>query len=153
MLDYMGCHALRLVPLHMLRPRRAKLFKVPTYQCTDLSRLQVRFALSSSAVFSRSDTITDSEGFYNSVLELFYDIEEKQEVDSLLLWWDQWKHFSALMRLERLRWICSRRVFPSASSGQQIRSKNSALARIKEKRALDKARMAAAAESSDRRGT
>src|ERR1700691_4872362 len=40
-----------------------------------LSALQVRFALSSSPVFSRTDTVTDSERFYTSTLDLFDDIE------------------------------------------------------------------------------
>jgi len=51
--------------------------------------LQLRFALSSASIFSRSDTITDSERFYNSVLELFEDVEEKREVDDLLAWWNR----------------------------------------------------------------
>ena len=33
------------------------------------------------------DTVTDSERFYNSLLELFEDLDEKQEVDELLVWW------------------------------------------------------------------
>jgi hypothetical protein len=53
-------------------------------------RSQVRFALSSSPVFSRTDTITDSERFYNSILELFDDPEEQQEVDDLLTWWNRY---------------------------------------------------------------
>lgn len=50
---------------------------------------QVRFALSSSPVFSRTDTITDSERFYESVLELFDDPEEIEEVNELLAWWNR----------------------------------------------------------------
>lgn len=50
---------------------------------------QVRFALSSSPVFSRSDLVTDSERFYNSILDLFCDSEEKEEVDDLLTWWNR----------------------------------------------------------------
>ncbi|KIM88178.1 hypothetical protein PILCRDRAFT_51494, partial [Piloderma croceum F 1598] len=49
---------------------------------------QVRFALSSSSVFSRTDTVTDSERFYNSLLEILDDPAEKQEVDALFKWWD-----------------------------------------------------------------
>jgi len=76
---------------------------------------QVRFALSSSPVFSRTDTVTDSERFYNTVLDLFEDIEERQEVNDLHTWWN-------------------RQIFPSYSSAQRPVSKNSALARIKAKR-------------------
>ena len=51
---------------------------------------QVRFALCSSPVFSRTDTVTDSEKFYNSILELLEDEDEKQEVEDLLTWWNRW---------------------------------------------------------------
>ena len=43
----------------------------------------------SSLVFSRTDTVTDSEQFYNSLLELFEDLDEKQEVDEVLVWWNR----------------------------------------------------------------
>ena len=46
---------------------------------------QAQFALCSSAVFSRTDTVTDFERFYNSVLELFEDADEKEEVSELLV--------------------------------------------------------------------
>jgi hypothetical protein len=54
-----------------------------------LCSMQVRFALSSSPVFSRSDTATDSERFYNSVLDLFEDVDEREEVNDLLTWWNR----------------------------------------------------------------
>ncbi|KIM72920.1 hypothetical protein PILCRDRAFT_81530, partial [Piloderma croceum F 1598] len=76
---------------------------------------QVRFALSSSPVFSRTDTVTDSEKFYNSVLDLFNDVDEAEEVNDLLIWWN-------------------RQIFPSYSSARRPVCKNSALPRIKEKR-------------------
>lgn len=50
---------------------------------------QVRFALSSSSTFSRSDTITDTELFYNSLLNLLDDADESNEVDELLGWWNR----------------------------------------------------------------
>jgi hypothetical protein len=56
--------------------------------------LQTRFALSSSAVFSRSDTVTDSERFFSSIVELFEDPEEKEEVEDLLVWWNRCGRFS-----------------------------------------------------------
>ena len=43
----------------------------------------------SSPVFSCTDTVTDSERFYNSLLELFEDSDEKQEVNELLVWWNR----------------------------------------------------------------
>jgi hypothetical protein len=40
-------------------------------------------------VFSRTDTVTDSERFYNSVLELLEDDDEKEEVQELMIWWNR----------------------------------------------------------------
>ncbi|KAG2094638.1 uncharacterized protein F5147DRAFT_584979 [Suillus discolor] len=78
--------------------------------------MQVRFSLSSSSVFSRTDTVTNSENFYHSILDLLEDPEESQEVVDLMIWW-------------------TRRVFPNSSSSQRGVSKNSALAKIREKQA------------------
>lgn len=50
---------------------------------------QVRFALSSSPVFSRTDLATDSERFYNSILDLFDDPDEQEEVNELIVWWNR----------------------------------------------------------------
>ncbi|KAG1892879.1 uncharacterized protein F5891DRAFT_963835, partial [Suillus fuscotomentosus] len=76
---------------------------------------QVRFALSSSSVFSRTDTTTDSETFYHSLLDLLEDPEECQEVDELLTWWN-------------------RQVFPTSSAAKRPISANSALSKIRQKR-------------------
>jgi len=35
------------------------------------------------------DTVTDSERFYHTVLEDPEDIDEQQEVEELLVWWNQ----------------------------------------------------------------
>ncbi|THH09854.1 hypothetical protein EW146_g8559 [Bondarzewia mesenterica] len=50
-----------------------------------IKQAQVWFALSSLAVFSRTDTVTDSEHFYNSVLDLFDDAKERKEVEALVV--------------------------------------------------------------------
>ena len=39
----------------------------------------------SAQVFSRTDQLTDSEHFYNSILDLLDDRDEKDEVDELLI--------------------------------------------------------------------
>ncbi|KAG0697356.1 hypothetical protein DFH29DRAFT_984304 [Suillus ampliporus] len=75
---------------------------------------QIRFLLSSSSVFSRTDTVTDSENFYHSILDLLEDPDESEEVGDLMSWW-------------------TRRVFPNSSSSQHSISKNSALSKIREK--------------------
>ena len=50
---------------------------------------QVRFALTSSPVFLRTDTVTDSETFYSSILDLFDDAQEQDEVRDLVAWWNR----------------------------------------------------------------
>ncbi|KAG1892880.1 uncharacterized protein F5891DRAFT_963751 [Suillus fuscotomentosus] len=87
---------------------------------------QVRFSLSSSSVFSRTDTVTDSENFYHTILDLLDDPDEIQEVTDLMTWW-------------------TRRVFPNSSCSQQSISQNSALSKIREKRAALRERNTACA--------
>ena len=41
---------------------------------------QVQFALSSSAIFSRSGITTDSETFYSSVMDYFEDPDKQEGV-------------------------------------------------------------------------
>ena len=53
-----------------------------------LTFLKARFALTSAQVFSRTDLVTDSEHFYNSIMELLDDPEERGEVDQLMAWWN-----------------------------------------------------------------
>ncbi|KAG2122018.1 hypothetical protein BD769DRAFT_1629280 [Suillus cothurnatus] len=77
---------------------------------------QVRFSLSSSSVFSRTDTVTDSENFYHSILDLLEDPDECEEVVELMTWW-------------------TRRIFPNSSHSQRSISTNSALSKIRAKRA------------------
>ncbi|KJA15039.1 hypothetical protein HYPSUDRAFT_109097, partial [Hypholoma sublateritium FD-334 SS-4] len=76
---------------------------------------QARFALSLSGVFNRSDTVTDSERFYNSILELLQEPDEADQVDSLLSWWNQ-------------------QIFPNYTASSRPVTANSALAKIKAKR-------------------
>ncbi|KAG1818904.1 hypothetical protein EV424DRAFT_1323551, partial [Suillus variegatus] len=68
----------------------------------------------SSSVFSQTDTITDSENFYHSILDLLEDPDESEEVGKLMIWWTRW-------------------VFPNSSSSQCSISKNSVLSKIREK--------------------
>ena len=44
----------------------------------------------STQTFSQTDLATDLERFYNSVLELLEDPDEKDEVDQLMGWWNQY---------------------------------------------------------------
>ena len=61
------------------------------YLCQiDDSLFQLRFYLCSVTVFSRTDTVTDSEAFYFSIMNLLDDPEEEEEVKDLLLFWNQY---------------------------------------------------------------
>ncbi|KAH6918232.1 hypothetical protein BKA70DRAFT_1366541 [Coprinopsis sp. MPI-PUGE-AT-0042] len=76
---------------------------------------QVRFALSSSPVFSRTDLVTDSERFYGSVIEAFNAPEEKENVCMLLDWWNA-------------------KIFPSQSTALACLKEGSVLALMREQR-------------------
>jgi len=49
---------------------------------------QLRFVLCASSVFCRTDTSTDSEHFYGSVLAFLDHSDEQAEVCDLLHWWN-----------------------------------------------------------------
>ncbi|KAG2152839.1 hypothetical protein DEU56DRAFT_727563 [Suillus clintonianus] len=101
------------------RSGNARLHGMNTVTLTSISYIatQVGFSmlLNSSSVFSRTDTTTDSETFYHSLLDLFEDPDECNEVDELLTWWN-------------------RQVFPTSSAAKRPISANSALAKIRLKR-------------------
>ncbi|KAG1738830.1 uncharacterized protein EDB91DRAFT_1237634 [Suillus paluster] len=78
--------------------------------------INIRFALCSSSVFSCTDTITDSEMFYHSLLDLLEDPDERMETTELLLWWN-------------------RQIFPTSSAAKRPLKANSALSKIRQKRA------------------
>ncbi|KIM57863.1 hypothetical protein SCLCIDRAFT_28496 [Scleroderma citrinum Foug A] len=75
---------------------------------------QAQFLLTSTQVFSHTDHVTDSEHFYNSILDLLDNRDERDEVDQLLTWWN-------------------RQIFPLYTDIERLSSKNSALARIQQK--------------------
>lgn len=110
---------------------KASIAYVATQVCRMKSSLVSHWSLAGSiciivgTVFSRTDLITDSERFYISILDLLSDPEEKEEVDLLLLWWN-------------------RQIFPLYTESERLPSTNSALARIRAKRAEHRA---AAAEA------
>lgn len=60
---------------------------IPRLTCS--VAFQVRFALSSASMFSRTDRATDSEGFYELLIEVLEDPDEYVEVADLLKWWNQ----------------------------------------------------------------
>ncbi|KAG6913088.1 hypothetical protein DXG01_009790 [Tephrocybe rancida] len=83
--------------------------------------VQVCFALSSSSTFSRTDTVTDSDRFYQTVLATLHDPDELDDVNPLLRWWNQ-------------------QVFPGyEEQAHRTANPQTALARIKARRALLKA--------------
>ncbi|KAG1763130.1 hypothetical protein EV702DRAFT_1182816 [Suillus placidus] len=88
--------------------------------------MQVWLSSSSSSVFSHTDTVMDSNNSYHSILDLLEDPDENEEVADLMMWWTHW-------------------VFPNSSSLQCSISKNSALSKIQEKRAILQERATASA--------
>lgn len=60
-------------------------------------RFQVRFALTSACVFSRTDKVTDSETFYTSIYELLHDPLEIEEVEALVAWWNKYVPSSSII--------------------------------------------------------
>ncbi|KAF7984187.1 hypothetical protein HWV62_15954 [Athelia sp. TMB] len=94
---------------------------------------QVRFALSSHNVFSRSNCVTETEQFYNTCMDLFLDKRELPDTNALLLWWN-------------------RKVFPAGLSAQMPIPDDTPLARIRAKRDAEEAAAKLAAESSSVEG-
>jgi hypothetical protein len=90
-------------------------------------------------VFSRTDTVTDSERFYNSVLEYFEDVDEQEEVAELLIWWNRYTSFALDHDNSELSTsLLCRQIFPGYSSARRLPTKDGARAIMKEKRALQK---------------
>ncbi|TEB16762.1 hypothetical protein FA13DRAFT_1759044 [Coprinellus micaceus] len=79
---------------------------------------QVRFALNDAASFCRSAHAgTDSELFYNLIVELLEDEKEGVEVADLLMWWNQ-------------------QIFPTQINHSRAVHADSVIAKIKERRHL-----------------
>ena len=93
----------------------------------------MRFALSTAAVFTRTDTETDSVRFYNTLLEFLEDPEEQEDVNQLLLFWNQ--SVSLCFGRSDNDWMCTRLIFPAYTSSKVPVTKDSALAQLKRKRA------------------
>jgi hypothetical protein len=108
------------------------------FYCSDnlqLTRWQLRFALSSSSVFCRTDTLTDSERFYESVLDFLEHPDEQKEVCEPLNWWN-WLVIVLLMGILRVDYlILGSKVFPSFVIREPAAPETSALAKLREKRA------------------
>jgi hypothetical protein len=88
-------------------------------------------------VFSRADSATDSERFYNSLLEILDDLDEQKEVEDLLTWWD--RYATALWCYATIYSFFDSQVFGSYSSECRPVSSNWVSSKIKEKRAALKA--------------
>src|ERR1700709_1461244 len=96
---------------------------------------QVRFALSSSPVFSKTDTVTDSERFYNTMLDLFDLTDEREEINDLLTWWNRYVIVpNTLSLVTESSYLYYRQIFPSYSAARPSIDQDSPLARIKAKR-------------------
>jgi hypothetical protein len=74
--------------------------------------------------------VTDSETFYNSVLDLLEDVDEKEEVQEILTWWNRLVHHWLVAYAD----LFCRKIFPHACNEIRTPIEGSALSRIKEKR-------------------
>jgi hypothetical protein len=81
-----------------------------------------------SATFTRTDTTTDSEYFYNSILQVLEDPDKQEKVKALLIWWNRYGciYLNTLVQTD----FINRQVFPAYSSAQYLVIKKSALANI-----------------------
>ncbi|KAG1731019.1 hypothetical protein EDB19DRAFT_1896981 [Suillus lakei] len=55
----------------------------------------MKFSLNLSSVLSHMDTITNSENFYHSILDLLEDPDESEEVADLMMWWTRFHTISS----------------------------------------------------------
>ena len=79
------------------------------------------------------DTVTDSDWFYNSILELFDDIEEQEEVHKLIEW-NRYVHWGSV-DIRNLNLMRYRQIFPNYISTRWSFPINSILVKIKEHKA------------------
>ena len=84
-------------------------------------------------MFCRSDTFTDSERFYVSVLEFLDDAEEKAEVDELLNWWNWYDHIIFIIYCAA-DLVHDSQVFPIHVKHTQGVAKGGALASLRGRR-------------------
>ena len=89
-------------------------------------------------MFSRTDTVTDSDCFYNSILELFDDIEEQEEVWELIEWWNRYVRWE-LADIRNINLMRYRQIFPNYISTRRPLPMNSMLVKIKEHRGAKRA--------------
>ena len=75
------------------------------------------------------DTETDSVQFYNTLLEFLEDPEEQEDVNHLLLFWNQFMFLS--FQCDDDNWMCIRLIFPAYASSKVPATKDSALAQLK----------------------
>ena len=77
--------------------------------------------------------VMDSEGFYNTVLDLLEDAEEQEEVHELLVWWNRCVTFRKSNAASEVG-STYRQIFPNPLLAGRVACKNSVVARIRGKR-------------------
>jgi hypothetical protein len=83
--------------------------------------------------------------FYNSILQYFEDVDEKEQVDKLLVWWNQYVCLKKCYYFNRwANGLLHRQIFPGYSYAQCIPGKDGPCAIMKEKQALKKRALAEA---------
>ena len=103
-----------------------------------IATIWVRFTLSLSLVFTRSDSNCDSIRFYNTMVTFLEDPDEEEEVSELLLFWNQWAPSLMLFKFHHTNESdCldqNRLIFLGYLSSKMPITKDSALARLKQRR-------------------
>ena len=88
----------------------------------------------SASTFSRTDTVTDSERFYTSLLYMLEDERESCEVELLIAWWN--RYAKQFLRLQKKSTFLCRKIFPHSSPESVLAPvEGSALDRIRQRRA------------------
>ncbi|KAG6914296.1 hypothetical protein DXG01_001249 [Tephrocybe rancida] len=98
-------------------PKATRSGNARLHDMTSVTPASIAYIATQVSLFSHqhcnADNVTDSERFYNSVLEIFMDPDDSDEVNKLLDWW-------------------SRQIFPGhLVASERLVNKDSALARIK----------------------
>ncbi|KAJ3504855.1 hypothetical protein NMY22_g17779 [Coprinellus aureogranulatus] len=95
---------------------------------------QVRFALNDASSFCRSAHAgTDSEYFYNLIIDLLEDEKEAVEVADLLKWWNQYLNSPPAYQHMLTH---PRQIFPTQVNHTRTVNGESVIAKIKERRQL-----------------
>lgn len=83
-------------------------------------------------MFARSNCVTDSERFYNTIMDLFLEVRELGEINQLIAWWNVYvEYFYSVVCNPSHRF---RQIFPGAMSQDDSIAEDAPLAMIRKRR-------------------